>query len=74
MKLHQIKANQTQLSMDNGTEVFFSYNTPVAAFIPGKGYVRTEKKWSTTTSKHINQWLDGFDATPVPQSELDALA
>ena len=48
----------------NGTEVetadariFFSYRTPVAAYIFGRGYVRTEQFFSVTTSRHINKWL-----------------
>ena len=39
--------------------VFFSYKTPVAAYVFGKGYVRTEQYWSVTTSRHINKWLRG---------------
>jgi len=40
----------------------------------GGGYVRTDCRWSVTTSKHINQWLDGRRCREVPQAELDALA
>lgn len=72
MKLNPIGSNRTVLSLDNGTEVFFSYKTPVAAFVPGKGYVRTDRKWSVTTSKHINAWLNG-PAETVPQAYLDSL-
>ena len=59
MKLTPIAANQTEVSFTNGTQVFFSYKTPVAAYLPEKGYVKTEKFWSVTTSRHINKWLDG---------------
>jgi hypothetical protein len=31
-------------------EVLFSYETPVAAFVPGKGYLRTNVNYSKTTS------------------------
>lgn len=72
MKLNPIGSNKTVVALDNGTEVFFSYKTPVAAFVPGRGYVRTDRKWSVTTSKHINQWLNGT-AEIVPQAYLDAL-
>lgn len=60
MKLETIAPNQTMLKFDN-TTVFFSYNTPVAACIDGTLY-RTSKKYSVTTSKHINQWLAGAKA------------
>tara|TARA_Y100000356_G_C11055492_1_gene181007 strand:- start:132 stop:362 length:231 start_codon:yes stop_codon:yes gene_type:complete len=75
MKLTPIAANQTQISLNNGTEVFFSYKTPVAAYLPEKGYVRTEKFWSVTTSRHINKWLkDVNNVTEIDQAILDNLA
>ena len=75
MKLTPIAANQTQISLNNGTEDFFSYKTPVAAYLPEKGYVRTEKFWSVTTSRHINKWLkDVNNVTEIDQAVLDNLA
>ena len=67
MKLKQIGPNQTQLTYSDGSEVFWSYETPVAGKLPDGTYVRTSTKWSTTTSRHINKWLDGVDAVEVPQ-------
>ena len=58
MQLTPIAANQTEIETDNA-RVFFSYKTPVAAYVFGKGYVRTEQYWSVTTSRHINKWLRG---------------
>lgn len=57
MKLNAIAANQNEIELANGTTVFFSYSTPVAAHIPGVGYVFTDKQWSRTTSKHIGQFI-----------------
>lgn len=74
MKLNPLGANKTEVRFDDGCVVFFSYKTPVAALIPGKGYIRTKTRYSVTTSKHINQWLDGVKASEVEQSELDRLA
>lgn len=79
MKLIPIAANQTELEIGKGVVVFFSYKTPVAAFIPGTGYLRTNHKWSRTTSKHINQWLrrmtgsGSYAATEVDQYVFDKL-
>ncbi len=73
MKLTPIATNQTQVEFKDGTQVFFSYKTPVAAFIPQKGYIRTATKWSVTTTRHINKWLDGVIADVVDQSILDNL-
>ena len=72
MKLKQIGSNQTQLTLDDGTEVFFSYETPVACKL-NYDYFRTDKKWSQTTSRHVNKWLDGVNALHKPQSFFDAL-
>lgn len=67
-------SNQTILTLDDDTEIFFSYKTPVAAHIPGQGYFRTDKQWSRTTSKHINKYLDGMKPTIKPQAWFDTLA
>ena len=75
MKLTPIAANQNEVSFNNGTQVFFSYKTPVAAYLPEKGYVRTEKFWSVTTSRHINKWLKNVtNVETIDQSVLDNLA
>tara|TARA_Y100001970_G_scaffold181801_1_gene221248 strand:- start:20 stop:250 length:231 start_codon:yes stop_codon:yes gene_type:complete len=75
MKLTPIAANQNEVTINDGTQIFFSYRTPVAAYLPQKGYVRTEKFWSVTTSRHINKWLKGVNnVTEIEQSVLDNLA
>ena len=73
MQLKRIAANQTEIVLNNGTTIFFSYDTPVAAQLPDYEYVRTSTKWSVTTSKHINKWLDGVIAETVDQKILDNL-
>ena len=74
MKLRPLGSNQTELETDSAT-ILFSYKTPVAACLKdGTGFVRTSTKWSPTTSRHINRWLDGASAKEVPQETLDALA
>ena len=58
MKIKQIASNQTELST-NGMIVLFSYSTPVAAMLPSGRYVKTSTKYSVTTTKHVNKWLQG---------------
>jgi hypothetical protein len=54
--------------------VLFSYSTPVASYDKRTlDYYRTDKKWSMTTTRHINKWLDGVQATHKPQSYFDCL-
>ena len=73
MKLTPIAANRTQLNLIDGTEVFFSYKTPVAARLSTYRYIRTATNWSRTTSRHINKWLEGVSAETVDQQVLDNL-
>ena len=75
MTLNPIGANKTELHLNDGTVILFSYKTPVAAFVEGQGWVKTACRWSKTTSKHINQWLPtGANVREVEQSTLDAMA
>ena len=57
MKLTPIANNQNVVSYPDGTEVFFSYSTPVAGYHPDLGYVRTKEWYSSTTTRHINKYL-----------------
>ena len=73
MKLTPIAANRNVVSYNNGSEVFFSYSTPVAGYCPDKGYLRTEDWYSQTTTKHINKYLDNVEATEVSQETINNL-
>ena len=73
MQLKHIGNNQTEVKHSNGNQVMFSYSTPVAAWTLETGFIRTSKKWSATTSKHINAWLNGATAREVEQSVIDSL-
>ena len=70
MKLKPIASNMTELTLANGTQVLFSYETPVASWENGQFY-KTEKFWSKTTSRHINKWTDC--AVLKPQTYFDSL-
>ena len=74
MKLTPIAANQNEVEFTNGTQVFFSYKTPVAAYCPSRGFIRTANWFSSTTTRHINKWLKGItEVTEVPQTVLQEL-
>ena len=80
MKLHSYATNRTLLTFDDGNEVFFSYETPVAGYSNELGYVRTKSWYSSTTTRHINKYIyDGhpdtltFKCTEVDQSVLNNL-
>lgn len=73
MKVKSLGNKKTELHLDNGTIVFVSYETPVAACLATGGFIRTDTKYSVTTSKHINQWLAGAKAVVVSQSDINEL-
>ena len=73
MQLRQIASNMTQVDLNNGYQDLFSYQTPVAC-LSDNGYYRTATKWSSTTTRHINKWLDGVLAKEQPQQFFDELA
>ncbi len=72
MKIKQIASNMTVLDM-GFAQVFFSYETPVAACLSDGTLVRTDERYSVTTTKHINKWLNGCEALTVPQERIDCL-
>lgn len=49
-------SNTFHVNLIDGRIVLYSYDVPVAAFIPNRGYVGTSKRYSVTTSRHVNQF------------------
>lgn len=74
MNLTTIGANQTMITLADGSQVFYSYSTPVAAVIGGFSY-KTDRKYSATTTRHVNAWLGngGKNAHVKPQEFFDNL-
>lgn len=72
MKISNYGSNQTEVEFDGG-RILISYSTPVCAYIYGRGYIRTSAWYSTTTSRHINAYINGSKFETVDQTELDAL-
>ena len=74
MKIKPIASNQTELHDNSGTIVLFSYETPVAAILPSGRAVRTSTKYSVTTTKHVNKWLQALgNVDTVEQDFIDGL-
>ena len=72
MKVKPIGSNQTEVIMNNGNHVLFSYETPVAVSNVNGLFV-TVTKYSNTTTRHINKWCAGIDRNMVSQTELENL-
>ena len=71
MQLTPIASNMTEVETKDA-RILFSYRTPVAAYIFGEGFVKTDQFWSVTTSRNINKWC-ARAAKEIPQSRLDSL-
>ena len=56
MKLIPFGSNQNLVEINKDTEIFYSYETAVAGKIKGK-YYRTNRWYSQTTTRHINNYL-----------------
>ena len=75
LQLTPLGTNQTRIAFETlGDQYFilFSYSLPVACSVRGK-YYKTKTKFSKTTSKHINNWLDGREAEEKEQEFFDNL-
>lgn len=75
MKLRQLASNMTELVLNDGTRVLFSYETPVAfskITELGRETYKTNQYYSRTTTKHINKWEQTIHGE-VDQSVLDDL-
>lgn len=73
-----MSTNVQTIDLADGRQVCLSYGVIVAAFIPHdcayrrlnvRGYVRTDKQFSVTTSKHMNQFA-GKDSPRIPHEDL----
>ncbi len=70
MRIKPIASNMTELVLNDGTQVLFSYETPVASWKDGQFY-KTSHKWSNTTTRHINKW--SHCAVSMPQDYFNNL-
>jgi hypothetical protein len=71
MRTERIGQTAARVEHGDAGSILYSYSTPVAAFVPGRGYLRTDQHYSVTTSRHVNAWARG--GAVVPQSEIDRI-
>lgn len=73
MKLTKLGANCTQVHVSSGLLVLYSYDTPVAIKdLKNNIDYKTSKKWSATTSRHINKWCSP-DAISLDQRHIEMI-
>jgi hypothetical protein len=74
MRIVERRSNYIVMELVDGLRILYSYNTPVAAYQEGVGFIKTDRHFSRTTSGHINRFLDGAQARVVPHSEFEGIA
>lgn len=77
MNLTPIKQNMNEVETAE-YKILFSYKTPVAVILNDGTSFKTAKKWSQTTTRHINSWfsMQGTDVNQPqdkPQEYFDNL-
>lgn len=60
------------IKFQDGREVCLLYGVIVAAFIPGRGMIKTRARYSNTTTRYMNQFA-GKNAPEIDHAELLAL-
>ena len=74
MKLERVRnTSATVVTLADGIEVLYSYSTPVACRFESCVAWKTGEKYSRTTTRHVNEWVDG-DAIEVDQGWIDGVA
>ncbi len=73
LRLQTPGAYQTLLVVSRQAEVFFSYDTPVAAYVTGRGCLRARECTGETTLRHIDTYIGTRSFSLVPQSEIESL-
>ena len=85
MKIKNVGSNMTEVELD-GCILLYSYETPVAGkntdgWYCGNAMFKTDRKWSSTTTRHINKWFREVwdvdaktEVEVIPQSDIYALA
>lgn len=61
--------NVQTIDLSDGRQVCLSYGVPVAAFVPGRGYLVRDERFSVTTSRHANSFA-GKDAPRIMPAEF----
>ena len=76
LKLHfrSLGSNSAEIGVGEWL-VLISYQTPVAVYNTRNSHVFvTSSKFSNTTTKHINKWVDGRPTTQADQEFIEKVA
>jgi hypothetical protein len=71
IKVKSLRHNYNIITHEDN-QILYSYETPVAVLHANGSAYQTQQKYSTTTSRHINKFLDGVENEVVSQSYINA--
>lgn len=74
MDFQRIDGNMAVIMFNDGTRIMFSYGEPAAAYLPGRGYLKSTRYLSRSTNQHVVKFTAGNMAAPVDHSEILELA
>ena len=70
IKVKSIRHNYNIITHQDN-QILYSYETPVAVIHSNGSCFQTNQKYSSTTSRHINKFLDGLASEKVNQSHIN---
>ena len=73
MRLKQLGPNQAELITNHEYRILYSYETPVAGYSPLIGWFKVNKKYSVTTTRHINKYLGDISAVALSPETIEQM-
>lgn len=80
MELLRFAPSAVVAAFPSGLRILYSFDAPVAAFVPGRGWVRAARYISRTTEGHIREFMkdatarNGATVEVLPQEEVTGIA
>jgi hypothetical protein len=71
IKVNSVRKNYNIIT-HKYNQILFSYQTPVAVITSNGNIYKTKQKYSVTTSRHINKFLEGLESEEVDQNFIDS--
>ena len=73
MELQPLAKNAFVVVLHSGVRLLYSYGSPAAAYVPGRGFVRSDWYISRTSNAHVSTFT-ADKARTVPHDEIVKIA
>ncbi len=76
MELETVAQNAFVVALKNGVRLLYSYGSPAAVYVPGRGFLKTNWYISRTTAAHVSAFIadDAKGAQYAPHDEIVKIA